>query len=124
MRLLGLTLLAAFLAAVLVLPAAAQDCIPNDPASSGEASDPGDPASCLPMPPSSVEVSTHAGTASANLTDLASPGVLAPMEAVIPMLLHAVEVVPLAGDSWAGAHAAAFSRLDVPKRYPDPGGPG
>src|SRR3990172_6866802 len=121
MRLLGLTLLAAVLAAVLVLPAAAQDCIPTAPARRGEPSDSGNPASCLPLPPSSVEVSIHAGSAEADLTDLGSPGVLIPLEAVIPMPLHAVEVVPLAGDSSAGASAPVFSGLDVPMRYQDPG---
>src|SRR3990170_2427597 len=121
MRLLGLTLLAAVLAAVLVLPAAAQDCVPNDPAPPGETSDSGNPASCLPLPPSSVEVSTHAGSSAADLTDLGSPGVLVPLEAIIPMPLHAVEVVPLAGDSSAGANAPVFSGLDVPMRYQDPG---
>jgi len=117
MRLLGITLLAAVLAAVLVIPAAAQDCIPNDPVPAGETSDSGYPASCLPLPPSSVEVSTHAGSSSATLTDLGPPGVLMPLEAVIPMPLHAVEVVPLAGDS----SAPVFSSLAVPMRYQDPG---
>jgi hypothetical protein len=73
------------------------------------------------MPPSSVEVSTHAGSSTADLTDLGSPGVLVPLEAVIPMPLHAVEVVPLEGDSSNGADAPVFAGLDVPMRYQDPG---
>ena len=107
MRLLGPPVLAAALAALIVSPTWA-DCSAEDPA-------------CLPQPPDSVEVNPEPATGDGAFGQVSSPGLLTPLEAVIPMHLHAVEVVPLAGDTSAGASAPVFTGLDVPMRYQDPG---
>ena len=106
MRLVRLLLWAAVLAALLFagVPAAAGsgDCPPTDPA-------------CLPVPPGSIQVNPDPLSASGAPAGVEAPGILMPVEAVLPMPAPQIAVAPL--DEKTGP---SFSSLSVPLRFQDP----